>query len=130
MLARRLPGMPWIENPPCTMFGAVRRLTSSVRPSVEWEDRRLVYFAALLLQDSLVSSQMQRLAGAIASDEKDAIKEYVSLTEQGRHFVDVYVPEESDVAEVESILETHQAHDMHYYGEWDLVDLSSNQPPR
>ncbi len=75
-------------------------------------------------------SPVQRLEGAFSSDEKEAMRDYISLAEQGRHFVDVHVPEESEVAQVESILEAHQAHDMHYYGEWDLVDLSSNEPPR
>jgi intergrase/recombinase len=75
-------------------------------------------------------SPVQRLEGVIASDEKDAMKEYISLAEQGHHFVDVYVPEESEVTQVESILEAHHAHAMHYYGEWELVDLSSNEPTR
>jgi hypothetical protein len=44
--------------------------------------------------------------------------------------VDVYVPEESKVGQVEAILEAHGAYDLHYYGEWDLVNLSSNEPPR
>ena len=42
--------------------------------------------------------------------------------------MDVYVPEESKVGEVEAILEAHGAYDLHYYGEWDLIDLSSNEP--
>ena len=75
-------------------------------------------------------SLKQYLEATIASDEKDAIKEYVRLTEQGRHFVDVYVPDESKVAQVEAILEAHGAYNTHYYGEWDLVDLSSNELPR
>jgi hypothetical protein len=54
----------------------------------------------------------------------------MAQAEQGRHFVDVYVPDESKVAQVEAILEALGAYDLHYYGEWDLVDLSINEPPR
>ena len=56
------------------------------------------------------------------------MQEYIALAEQGRHFVDVYVPDESKVGQVEAILEAHEAFDMHYYGDWDLADLSSNEP--
>ncbi|HYY44744.1 MAG TPA: hypothetical protein VE975_06085 [Actinomycetota bacterium] len=44
--------------------------------------------------------------------------------------VDGYVPEESKVGQVEAILEALGAYDLHYYGEWDLVNLSINEPPR
>jgi pantoate kinase len=79
-----------------------------------------------LQQHSLV----QHLQAAIASDEKAAMQQYMAQAKQGRHFVDVYVPEESKVGQVEAILEAHGAYDLHYYGEWDLVNLSSNEPPR
>ena len=57
------------------------------------------------------------LGEAIAVDESSAMREYMALGEQGRHFVDVYVPDESQVGEVEAILEAHGAYDLHYYGE-------------
>ncbi len=70
------------------------------------------------------------LGEAIAVDESSAMREYMAQAEQGRHFVDVYVPEESKVGQVEAILEALGAYDLHYYGEWDLVNLSINEPPR
>ena len=77
-----------------------------------------------LQQHSLV----QHLQAAIASDEKAAMQQYMALAKQGRHFVDVYVPDESKVRQVEAILEALGAYDLHYYGEWDLVNLSINEP--
>jgi hypothetical protein len=71
---------------------------------------------------------MGHLGEAIAVDESSAMRGYMALSEQGRHFVDVYVPEESQVGEVEPILEAYGAYDLHYYGESDLIDLSSNEP--
>jgi hypothetical protein len=66
----------------------------------------------------------------VPSDEKDAMQEYITLVKQGQHLVDVYVPQEPEVAQVEAILEKHGAYDMHYYGVWDVEDLSTNEPTR
>ncbi len=72
-------------------------------------------------------SLAQHAAGLIYSDERQAIIDLLSMAKQGRHFVDVYVPEESQVGQVESCLDAHHAHAMVYYGEWDLVDLSTDR---
>lgn len=74
-------------------------------------------------------SPAQRVEGGLSSDEKDALNDYLAMAEEGHHFVTVYVPEESEVAQVESILEANQAKATHYYGEWQLIDLSINEPP-
>ena len=58
------------------------------------------------------------------------MQEYIALARQGQHLVDVYVPQEPEVAQVESILEAHGAGHMHYYGAWDVEDLSTNEPTR
>ena len=75
-------------------------------------------------------SPAQRVEGAISSDEKDAMQEYIALAEQEQHLVDVYVPQEPEVVQVEAILESHGAGHMHYYGAWDVEDLSINEPTR
>ncbi len=64
---------------------------------------------------------------ALSSDEEEALNDYLALAKQGCHFVDVYVPEEAEVVQAESILEVHQAQAAHYYGEWELVDLSIDE---
>ena len=51
------------------------------------------------------------------------MQEYIALARQGQHLVDVYVPQEPEVAQVEAILETHGASHMHYYGARDIADL-------
>jgi hypothetical protein len=75
-------------------------------------------------------SPAQCVEGAISSNEKDAMQEYIALAEQGRHLVDVDVPEESEVGQVGAMLEAHGAGSMHYYGAWDVEDLSTNEPTR
>ena len=45
------------------------------------------------------------LRAAITVDERAAMQEYIALAEQGQHFVDVYVPDVSEVGKVEAILE-------------------------
>jgi hypothetical protein len=75
-------------------------------------------------------SPAQRVEGAISSDEKDAMQEYIALAKKGQHLVDVYVPQEPEVAQVEAILEAHGASHIHYYGAWDVEDLSTNEPTR
>lgn len=72
-------------------------------------------------------SPAQRVEGELSSDEKDALNDYLSLARQGHHFVTVYVPDESEVEQVESILEANGAKSTHYYGEWKLTDLSINE---
>ena len=54
------------------------------------------------------------------------MQEHIALAKQGCHFVDVYVPAETEVAQVESILEGHQAQATHYYGDEDGVCLISS----
>ncbi len=56
------------------------------------------------------------------------MQEYIALARQGQHLVDVYVLQEPEVAQVEAILEAHGAGHMHYYGAWDVEDLSINEP--
>ncbi len=71
---------------------------------------------------------VQRAEGELSSEEKDALNDYLALAKQGHHFVTVYVPEESEVEQAESILESHDAHATHYYGDWQIIDLSTNEP--
>lgn len=72
-------------------------------------------------------SLAQKVAASVYSDEQQAIINLTALARQGKHFVDVYVPEESNVGQVESILDAHHDIAMLYYGEWDLVNLSPNR---
>ena len=69
-------------------------------------------------------SLAQKIAQSVYSDEKQTIIDLIALARDGRHFVDVYVPEESQVQQVEAILDRYHTEAMVYYGEWDLVDLS------
>ncbi len=75
-------------------------------------------------------SLVQHAARLIYSDEREAITNLISLAEQGKHFVDVYVPDESQVRQAEACLDAHHAEVMIYYGEWDLVNLSIDESPR
>ena len=72
-------------------------------------------------------SLAQRVEEALSSDEEETLNDYLALAKQGCHFVDVYVPEEAEVAQAESILKAHQAQAAHYYGDWELVDLSVDE---
>ena len=72
-------------------------------------------------------SLAQRVEEALSSDEEETLNDYLALAKQGCHFVDVYVPEEAEVVQAESILKAHQAQAAHYYGEWELVDLSIDE---
>ncbi len=75
-------------------------------------------------------SLVQHAQSLIYSDEREAITRLVSLAEQGKHFVDVYVPDQSQVQRAEACLDTHHAEMMIYYGEWDLVNLSIDDSAR
>lgn len=72
-------------------------------------------------------SLVQKVEAAVYSDEQQSIINLTALARQGKHFVDVYVPEESDVSRVESILDAHHDIAMLYYGQWDLVDLAADK---
>ncbi len=75
-------------------------------------------------------SLAQKVAASVYSDEQQAIIDLISMARQGRHFVDVYVPDQSQVRQAEACLDAHHAEVMIYYGEWDLVNLSIEESPR
>jgi pantoate kinase len=75
-------------------------------------------------------SLAQKVAASVYSDEQQAIIDLISMARQGRHFVDVYVPDQSQVRQAEACLDAHHAEVMIYYGEWDLINLSIEESPR
>lgn len=83
----------------------------------------------VLLNDAKLMSQrsfLQRLESLVASDEKEAVEEYLDSARQGRHFVTVLAPSPEEMTSAATILRRHEAHKMHHYGEQVMTDLSSH----
>ena len=70
-------------------------------------------------------SVLQRLESLIASDEKEAVEEYLDSARRGRHFVTVLAPSSEEMTSASTILHAHGAYKMHHYGERVMTDLSS-----
>jgi hypothetical protein len=83
----------------------------------------------VLINDEKLLSQrsfLQRLESLIASDEKEAVEEYRESARQGRYFLTVLAPSPDEMTSAASILQRHEAHKMHHYGERVMTDLSSH----
>lgn len=69
-------------------------------------------------------SMLQRLGSAFAADEKLALDEYLQAAEEGHSFVTVHVADQSQVDTVRNTLVAFHAHQMHYYGDVGMTDLT------
>jgi hypothetical protein len=70
-------------------------------------------------------SVLQRIESAFASDEKEAVDEYIEEARRGRHFITVRAPDEEQIERARQVLAATGAYKMHHYGPSVMTDLSS-----
>jgi hypothetical protein len=71
---------------------------------------------------------LQRLEGALASDEGEAQSEYLDAARRGQSFLVVHAPDADQTERVRTILAAHGARQMRHYGPLVMTDLSSAAP--
>ncbi|MDQ3699466.1 MAG: hypothetical protein M3442_00925 [Chloroflexota bacterium] len=69
---------------------------------------------------------LQRIGSAFASDEKEAVDEYIEEARRGRHFITVHAPEEEHMERARQVLAPKGAYKMRHYGPSVMTDLSSH----
>lgn len=70
-------------------------------------------------------SVLQRIGSVFASDEKEAVDEYIEEARRGRHFVTVRASDEEQMERARQVLAAKGAYKMRHYGPSVMTDLSS-----